>query len=1076
MNEIKKIKGTYKSTIFESQTNNYKVISIAPEGDGPTTINGDIDIDLKRNVIYHFYGEEIVDAKYGTQLKVANIETELYGEEAFLDIFKRRRLGTTKSKLINDIYTSLGETSVAKIINDPSVLDKFEMDDATKSLIVDAIYDSAEYHMIENYIDGLPIDNGDRKRLHDQISKMTLSINIKSMYAFEENMRNIIKNDTQIDYEKGSSNLAEAFKVLTRIINKYPEVLNYDSEVVIQYKFDDSILDVIKDAEFDFIVEKPEEMTVIDKETTKIKGSVKKIIFQNESGFKIIAVKTKRNGEITMKGNVDVNEGMHYVFHGALSVDPKYGNQFTISETHIEVNSKNAIRDFLSSKEFEGVGSATIDKIYDHFGLNAIDILLENGSRIYEVDGITEKAKKSIKAGMISKGAELKIINKIDNPIARPREIKIVANAIKTLSSKIHWYDRAQTPVSEWELPKDVVSALTDGQIPITIDKENGEDIDVVQTAIDIFKYDPFVVIDCSFELNLKFELLNKYFLLYNGDTRVSSSRFESAIEWYGKKTIQQGFSSPYNSSTLFPIGILMDSLTAQFPSYNVRELMTELNPKNIKVSNDCFMLTEDYENEAKLAECIANLIAQPSNENIDPDVVESIISEQEKVNGFNYHDIQKKAIKEACMNKVFIVTGGPGTGKTTVARGVIDAVCTIHGIPDSHTSLCAPTGKAARRIKNQTGREATTIHSLIGDKGGGPEYNEDKKLDTRLLVIDESSMNDTKLMLNLLLAINDTTRVIIIGDDDQLPSIGPGKVLNDMINCKEISSVMLEATFRQGEGSPITELAIQVNSGIPLSVVPRPGLEIKNVKASTEYLASMIVNELESHHATDPLFENVQVLCSTNNIVDMVNLEMQSRNKSTESFELPGESSKALKVRLNDKVMCCKNNHGIDLCNGDIGVVTQFVMPSSDQNIRTTSPIAIIEFAHKTIYVQTQPNKRQKANLEEFVSAKDLASGEIEITKADEMPAMRLGYAVTIHKSQGSEWPNVIMTPGNSSFGTRKLVYTGITRAKENLTLIGDMSQVQNMAMHGDAPRYTNLGPMLSYTIDKVLNQKISQ
>ena len=363
----------------------------------------------------------------------------------------------------------------------------------------------------------------------------------------------------------------------------------------------------------------------------------------------------------------------------------------------------------------------------------------------------------------------------------------------------------------------------------------------------------------------------------------------------------------------------------------------------------------------------------------------------------------QRNAVKTALTNGLSIITGGPGTGKTMIQRAILDIYRRQN--PDKKICCCAPTGRAARRMTQATGFGASTIHRALGlmaDEDGA--YDEPKELDADLLLVDEVSMLDVYLAGSLLGAVKKGAQVVFIGDADQLPSVGPGAVLSEMIASECVPVIRLDKVFRQSSGSRIATNAKLIRHG-------NLGLEYGNdfcfidspdITESAELLVELFLRETEKHGV-----DNVALLSpfrqKTETGVNALNTYLQSKINPPASTKNEVECGKRL-FRVGDKVMQTKNHE--DVNNGDIGYVTEIYGYGND----------------KTLYV-------------------DFGDGRIKEYEGSDLDRLDLGYASTVHKSQGSEYKSVIINlqSAHSVMLTRPLIYTAITRGKERVIIVGE-------------------------------------
>ena len=422
---------------------------------------------------------------------------------------------------------------------------------------------------------------------------------------------------------------------------------------------------------------------------------------------------------------------------------------------------------------------------------------------------------------------------------------------------------------------------------------------------------------------------------------------------------------------------------------------------------------------------------------NIDKEVKKSIENQSIKLS-----EIQIDAIKSCFEENISIITGGPGTGKTTI----INTISKIFIENGYNISLCAPTGRAAKRIEETTRIEAKTIHRMLGyipssyDDIGHFEYNEDNPLDTDLIIIDEMSMVDVVLFEKLLRGLKDNTKLIIVGDVDQLPSVGAGNVLKDLINSNKIKYTKLIDIFRQSENSNIIVNAHKINNGQePILNEKNSDFFFLNTDAPSitrNIVVDLISRRLPKAYGYD-YSKDIQILTQSRKgicgVFELNKLLQDILNPKTEASDEILVGNKLF--RVNDKVMQTKNNYNLS-----------FIDDEGEENFGVYNG----DMGH-IIFIDKSSNK-----LTVEMDDKRLIEYSLE-----DLDNLELAYAITIHKSQGSEFKSVIipMFDGYKLLQTRNLLYTAITRAKENIVIVGDKNVMNNMIRNNTInSRYSNL------------------
>ena len=374
--------------------------------------------------------------------------------------------------------------------------------------------------------------------------------------------------------------------------------------------------------------------------------------------------------------------------------------------------------------------------------------------------------------------------------------------------------------------------------------------------------------------------------------------------------------------------------------------------------------------------------------------------------------DLQQTAVKKAFTEPIVIITGGPGTGKTTIVRAILNMYVALHKNNSNvleGVALLAPTGKASKRLVELTNFHAQTIHKYLGYTGNNSfEFGKDNQRDSKLVIIDESSMMDLPLAYQLFSALKTDTQIIIVGDVDQLPSVGPGQVLKDLIDSKEITTIRLNKIHRQAADSKIIQLAHNANEGlVPENFVSKFSDRIfipcnkENILPLIKEWVTQAINRGKS------LNKDIQILAPMyrcKNGINELNVELQNISNplnDQEEIKYLGQS-----FRVNDKVIQLVNRHEKKVMNGDIGIIDSFTYKNG-------------EISGLTVQYDF---------------------GGVDYT-LEELEDLKHAYAISVHKSQGSEFDIVILPLTNDYFYMfkRKLIYTAITRAKKMLVLIGD-------------------------------------
>ena len=406
---------------------------------------------------------------------------------------------------------------------------------------------------------------------------------------------------------------------------------------------------------------------------------------------------------------------------------------------------------------------------------------------------------------------------------------------------------------------------------------------------------------------------------------------------------------------------------------------------------------------------------------------IDRLIKALEDSSDIKYEEGQKEAIFSALLNNVSIITGGPGTGKTTIEKGIIYLYHELVERDLSMIYLCAPTGKASKRIEESTGYKAQTIHRTLGyDREGNYSYNKYNPLPAKLVVVDEASMIDTYLFQRLLEALPVDCKIVIVGDSDQLPSIGPGQVLKDLIDSKAFKTTKLTKIHRQKQNSKIISLAYDILDEDITTTIDEEHDELSFIKCEPGELKEVLESTIHHFLGMGYNLENdIQVLIPLYKGqvgIDFINKYLQSALNSKNNFEMNYDSNT---YYLDDKVIQLVNQYEDMVMNGDMGIVKDLL---SDKEI-------VVDFQGNTVKY-----------------------------KGQDISNISLAYAISIHKSQGSEF-KVVIVPVFSQYNiimNKKLLYTAVTRAKDHLVLVGNMRSLLNAIKISSKDRATRLPKFL--------------
>ena len=723
----------------------------------------------------------------------------------------------------------------------------------------------------------------------------------------------------------------------------------------------------------------------------KLTGEIIKVRYINEdNGYSVFDLNTS-DGEIKIVGIFDsVNIGESLEVEGEFTYDNKYGEQLNVTSYRKKLPSSVVeIERYLSSGIIATIGPKNAGYIVEKFGKKSLDIVFDETDRLIEVRGIGKKSIEKIKKSV--------------------EELRFSKNILFYLSG---------LGIS-LSLSKKIYSIFREDTLEII--NENPYKLIKNVKGIGFLKAD---------EIALK-----------NNLDKTSPYRIESAIIYIlTQKALNFGH-------VFYP----KDKLTEEVSSLiGIEKNLIEPIYMNLLLSSDIIVdnsfdepniyLDYLYISESYIASKLAKMALNEDFKilfNIDKEVKKSIENQSIKLS-----EIQIDAIKSCFEENISIITGGPGTGKTTI----INTISKIFIENGYNISLCAPTGRAAKRIEETTGIEAKTIHRMLGyipssyDDIGHFEYNEDNPLDTDLIIIDEMSMVDVVLFEKLLRGIKDNTKLIIVGDVDQLPSVGAGNVLKDLINSNKIKFTKLIDIFRQSENSNIIVNAHKINNGKePILNEKNSDFFFLNTDAPSitrNIVVDLISRRLPKAYGYD-YSKDIQILTQSRKgicgVFELNKLLQDILNPKTEASDEILVGNKLF--RVNDKVMQTKNNYNLS-----------FIDDEGEENFGVYNG----DMGH-IIFIDKSSNK-----LTVEMDDKRLIEYSLE-----DLDNLELAYAITIHKSQGSEFKSVIipMFDGYKLLQTRNLLYTAITRAKENIVLVGDKNVMNNMIRNNTInSRYSNL------------------
>lgn len=697
-------------------------------------------------------------------------------------------------------------------------------------------------------------------------------------------------------------------------------------------------------------------------ELEALNGTVEKIIFQsNETGFAVFVLQARNKNSYTITGNLpSVTAGQELFLKGQWKFHAKFGKQFEVTEFQTALPTNIiGLKKYLGSGLIKGVGPSYAEKLVNYFGTQVLNVIEEFPERLNEVGGIGHKRASLITAAW--------------------KDQKDIANLMVFLQNK---------------------------NIPTThatkIYKQYKNE------SIDILEKNPYRLAEEIWGIGFKTadEIAQKMGLSFDSLERVSAGIIF---------TINNASSSGHLYVEIQKLKeklVALLELNLEAHAEIIRQSFHNLyNTDKIKLvnyqSNNYITLPQFYGTEQAVTKYIKNLLQYPTTFNID---IDKIYHDLRTSNSSLYlNENQQKGVLSCLQNKITVITGGPGTGKTTLIKKLLE---TLDKEKISY-KLAAPTGRAAKRIMESTGKFAATVHRLLEFDGVLKKFlhNESNSLKLDFLIVDEASMIDIFLALSILKALPYKAHLVLIGDIDQLPSVGAGNFLNDIIASEQVQVIRLTEIFRQAQDSLIVINAHKINKGeYPVTFDANSKkrdfgfIKEENAENITNHLKSLLFIELKKHNIS---IDNSIVLTPMNKgpvgTQSLNHILQQLLNPDDARTQYESVSRMGVTYKVNDKVMQIRNNYDKNVFNGDIGVIT---------SISREDTMLIVNYGDNPV--------------------------EYDF---DELSELVLAYAISIHKSQGSEYGAVIIPIFMSHFMLlqRNLIYTGLTRAKKLCIFIGE-------------------------------------
>ena len=706
----------------------------------------------------------------------------------------------------------------------------------------------------------------------------------------------------------------------------------------------------------------------MNEELTHLNGAeVQSVIYHNkENGYAIARVRVKDEpGQVSIVGTMgELVAGSTLDLTGKWTVHPKFGRQFeVVSFEEARPATENGVIRFLQSS-IKGVGEKTATLIVEEFGVGVLDLLDDEPERLLKIKGISKK----------------KLVDIVES-WSRQREIKNLLVFLQThgvpttFAGKIFHLYGAQAEKKLRDNPYDLAYEIRG----------------VGFRTADLMAMKLGFAPDCA-------------------------QRLEAAMVYHMFTYCERG------GHMFIPKDKLMEDVARMLDTTDFDKLELALysleEKKRIRLENlveqgiaDAVYLMHFYHYENESTQRLYQLVSHPTP--VSRKKIDKTLPLVEDDLGFKLSEEQRRAVFDACSNKVFIITGGPGTGKTTITKAI---TLTLRKL-GLKIKQAAPTGRAAKRMAEATGHSAQTVHRLLQyQPDGGFHYCEDQKLKADVLIVDEASMVDAHLFVSILRSLPHTCRLILVGDVNQLPSVGPGNILGDLINSHRIPCAVLTHIFRQAQESFIVVNAHRINQGQFPRQHPCQAPEAdffwipqSNTTKVQKLILDSVCERIPTRYDLDPL-RDIQVLTPMHKGevgTQALNVALQER------LNPPGPGVREIKrkfatFREGDRVIQLKNNYDKEVFNGDLGWILE-----ADPD-------------EQELYIEFDGN---------FV--------HFESSELDELG---LAYAVSVHKSQGSEYPAVVMPVVTQHFMLlqRNLLYTGLTRARELAVLIGSEKAFQ--------------------------------
>lgn len=719
-----------------------------------------------------------------------------------------------------------------------------------------------------------------------------------------------------------------------------------------------------------------------------IKGKIRNIIYQNkDNGYVVAVFRIKETNDAKMEEYVsktvtitgtflEINSEETFILYGEATRHERFGFQYQVKSYEKEkISSEDALIEFLSSSLIKGSGEVTAKKIVKFLGMDAIDKIKNDEFALRGIPNLSEAKQRMIRESLLE-------YSDADDSLLKLKELGFSIPEATRIYKK---YGASTKYIIDSNLY--VLTEIMDFNKVDAIYKSNHEELDRVRIKA------------CMVEAMRRLSI-------NNGDTYYKSEEIKDAL----KKEFD----------------LLLDEIEFE-------EIMYTLEEENkVVLEAGLYYLVEYYDAEVAITDHLFQLSTNSTTPFYDFDHEIALLEEENKV---YYNEDQRNAIKKALENKITIISGGPGTGKTTIINAIVKLYIKMHDFSPmevlANIALLAPTGRASKKMSTSTGLPAMTIHRFLKWNKDTNNFgvNEYHKAQENLIIVDEMSMIDISLFDALLKGIRSNVQLVMVGDVFQLPSVGPGLVLNDLIASDLFTFCPLEKIYRQSDNSYIPYLALEIkNKDLSEDFVSQKD-DYNFLNVDGKYIKDMIRKICIMSKDKGLNEEDIQILAPMykgENGIDNLNMILQELFNPKDSKKEEIRYGEFI-YREGDKVLQLQNNPDSNVFNGDIGYIRKI-------NLKTGK-------SKDTIII-------------------DFEGVKVSYTK-EELNQIKHAYAITIHKSQGSEFSHVILPISRSYYKMlyNKLIYTGISRAKKSLVIIGEANAFM-MAVNNDyaSSRKTNL------------------